>query len=138
MVYLIMFCFFLIEATLFRKIFIRNTVPDTVTVFVVFFAFSYGWKFGIELGLVSGLIKDLQGVQSFGLHMLIFSILGAFCGFLADKVYKENFLAQLVIVFITTLFVSGFYVIHAVYTILIFPFIFFSLRGLLKLREGML
>jgi len=131
-IYAVLIFFFILEETVLSRISVHNVLPDTIMIFVVFCGLFCGMRIGIEVGVVSGFMKDILGIGVFGSHILMFSIVGFICGALSDKVYKENFLAQFLIVFLVMLFVSGLYISQSIYTAILTPVVFFLLEGVLR------
>lgn len=123
------------QALLFRAPF-KNLFPDFLTICVVFFGLFYNVRLGVEVGIVCGLMKDILGVGVFGANTLALGALGFISGVLSDKVYREHFLTQFIIVYIALLLTSGFHIEHAMYTALISPVIFFLLQHIFKMRES--
>lgn len=123
-----MLVFFLLDITLINKISIKGARPDILIIFIIFCGLFYGVRFGLESGLILGLVKDALDISIFGINIFIFAILGMICGILSDKIYKENFLTQIIVSFIATFFISKLNLPDAIYTALIAPLVFFILR----------
>ena len=111
----------MIDATVINHVAIKDARPDLLIIFVIFLGLFYGMRIGLEVGLVSGLLKDILGIEPFGINIFIFGALGLISGALSDKVYKENFLSQVSISFIAAYLISGLCLWHAVYTAAIAP-----------------
>lgn len=81
--------------------------PDLVLILVVFFALLQGTRQGFLLGLAVGLLEDLLIGRYLGLHSLTMALTAGTVGLLEDKVFKENLLVPVIVVFGATLLRGG-------------------------------
>ena len=135
----------LIELSILNLFRIGNFKPDLLLILVVYFALRRGARFGAEVGIVAGLLKDMASGAFFGTHAAAFWLCGLLVGRERSKIYEDQFLAQIIVVALSSLFVSAVYfitrrlfspndvsgtfpaylpVLLSVYTSLIAPFLF--------------
>lgn len=81
--------------------------PDLVLILVIFFALLNGIKPGAVFGAAAGLAQDLVGGRYLGLNALALAITALAVGYLESKVFKENLLVPILVVFLAS-------VLHAV------------------------
>jgi len=142
---LLIFLALLIELSILNSFRIGNLKPDLLLILVVYFALRRGARFGAEVGIVSGLLKDMASGAFFGTHAAAFWLCGFLVGREKSKIYEDQFLAQIIVVALSSLFVSVVYfmtrrlfspneasgtfpvylpILLSVYTSLIAPFLF--------------
>jgi len=80
-----------IQTTLFTSWPFLTVVPDLVLVIVVLFSIINGPSFGAKFGFAAGLGLDLLIGQFIGMNALIKMLIGIGVGYLALKLYKENY-----------------------------------------------
>lgn len=80
-----------------------KTKPDLVLILVIFFALFNGVWGGTVFGAVAGLSQDLLRGRLVGMNLLALAITGYLTGWLANKVFKENIIVPLVLVFVFTI-----------------------------------
>ncbi|NQT23103.1 MAG: rod shape-determining protein MreD, partial [Candidatus Omnitrophica bacterium] len=128
LLYLVLLVLLLFEALTSSLTAFNQIRPDLYLVLTVFFGLFYGITIGIECGLICGFINDILGTGVFGSNMLIFGLLGLICGAVSEKVYKENFLVQMLITFTASLFISNFLLLRSISTAVIAPVVILILR----------
>ena len=84
--------------------------PDLILIIVVFVALLRGSREGFLFGLAAGFLEDLLAGRYLGLFSLAMSLTGGAAGFLEDKVFKENLLVPIIVVFGATL-LRGFFLL---------------------------
>ncbi len=72
---------------------------------VIFYGFSEGPGFGLLAGVTAGFFLDLLSTGRMGVQMAVFGILGAACGFLSSKVFRESFVTWGVVPLMAHLFI---------------------------------
>ena len=68
-----------------------------VLVGVIYYALAEGPLFGLILGAYAGIYLEIFGYGKLGYQMAILAAVGAFCGFLASKVFKDSFFTHAVL-----------------------------------------
>lgn len=135
----------LIELSILNLFRMGNLKPDLLLILVVYFALRRGARLGAEVGILSGLLKDMASGAFFGTHAAAFWLCGLLVGRGRSKIYEDQFLAQIIVVLLSSLFVSAIYfmirrllspnevsgafpaylpILLSVYTSLIAPFLF--------------
>ncbi|MFH1790622.1 MAG: rod shape-determining protein MreD [Candidatus Omnitrophota bacterium] len=127
-IYFSLLIVFTVNQTIARYLAAGSCYPDMVLILVVFFGLFGGMRLGFETGIVCGIVRDTLDVGFFGMHAVTMGLSGLVCGAISDKVYRENALVQMVIVFSAGLPVSGFNVTASLYTAVISPVFFFLLQ----------
>jgi len=104
--YFIMTVLFLIglilQSTLFSRLTVAGVKPDLILIFVIFYALLHGSREGALVGLMGGLLQDLLFGQNIGINALSKIVVGYLFGTLEKKIYKENLLIPMVVVFLGT------------------------------------
>ncbi len=77
--------------------------PDLVLVMVILYALLNGAPGGLFAGAFMGLLQDLLRGRLFGMNLLALALTAWMVGWLENKIYKENLLVPIVVVFITSL-----------------------------------
>ena len=67
-----------------------GTGPDLMILVTVAYAFIRGSQFGGFVGLLLGLLTDIATGSYFGMHTMIYFLLGNICGIFSDHMYKEQ------------------------------------------------
>ncbi len=163
--YLVISILFLIglilQSTIFSHLTVAGVKPDFVLIMTVFYALLHGSKEGATAGAIGGLMQDLLFGQNLGMNALAKIVVGFSFGMLEKKIYKENILIPMAIIFVATLLsesvlyllrqyegMSGGYlgalrsvmISAAIYNSCLTPFIYgkfysSSTKGLLKVTE---
>lgn len=131
-------------------------VPDIILLMVVFTGIFRGALEGASLGLLAGFLRGGFSVDTFGLDIFLFPLIGAASSVLGGMFYRHKPLAQ---IFITSVAAVTVVTAHTIYlnflsgndvglisamlkswkvlaaTILLSPFFFAFLKGLLKFEE---
>lgn len=92
----------ILQSTVFSYLTIAGVKPDLILIIVIFFAILHGPKEGTLAGIIGGLLQDLAFGQNLGMNVLTKVVIGYLCGLLERKVYKENLLIPMIIIFIGT------------------------------------
>lgn len=87
------------QSTLFAHLTIAGVKPDLVLILVILFSFLNGSRKGAAVGAIGGLMQDLLFGQYLGLNMVTKFFVGFSFGFLERKIYKENLLIPILVVF---------------------------------------
>ena len=90
----ILFLFFM-ENTL--HILFPDQLFPLVLIAVIFFALQTGIFLSLALGLWAGALLELFKVGPLGFAAIPMAAIGAFSGFMASKIFRESFLAQVVL-----------------------------------------
>lgn len=93
----------ILQSTLFTHLKIAGVKPDLVLIFVVLYAFLNGPREGAVIGLTGGLVQDLLFGQYIGLNAVTKLFIGFVFGYLERKIYKENLLIPMLVVFSGTI-----------------------------------
>ncbi len=92
----------ILQSTVFSHLTVFGVKPDLVLVIIIFYAILHGPKEGALAGLIGGLLQDLAFGQNMGMNILAKLITGHLCGLLERRIYKENLLIPMFVVFIGT------------------------------------
>ncbi|WP_418790745.1 rod shape-determining protein MreD [Phosphitispora sp. TUW77] len=105
--YLVIAILFLIslilQSTIFSHLTVAGVKPDLVLIMTVFYALLHGSREGAIAGAIGGLLQDLMFGQNVGMNALAKIIVGYVFGSLEKKIYKENILIPMAIIFMSTL-----------------------------------
>lgn len=104
--YLFIVIITLIESTLLFFISIKGMRPDLMLIFVIFVGLYSDWSEALEAGIVGGLLKGAMGIGSIGMSLVLFGLAGLFSAYLKNKVYRDNFLTQIILAFAFALFIN--------------------------------
>lgn len=104
----------ILEATLFQYIRIGGIAPNVIISIIVSFALLRGSKEGLLLGIGAGLLYDLSFGINIGFSVIVYSIIGAGCGYFNKNFYRENFIIPFICVIVSVLFYNGVYVLYFV------------------------
>jgi len=94
----------LLQSTLFNYLVVAGVKPDFVLLLVIYFAFTNGPGKGALLGLTFGLLEDFYVGRYIGMNALSLLLTGFIAGWFETKLYKENLLIALVVVFVASFF----------------------------------
>ena len=108
-VYAALFLLFFIETVMPEALYLFGCRPELLLVAVIFFGFNFGFLAGIEIGAISGILKDTLSVGTFGVNAISFSFIGFLAGYLKDKLFKENIIAQFFFSGLAVYFISAVY-----------------------------
>lgn len=97
--YLSMCIVFLAEAVFSDWIDIGFTRPNIMLILIIFAGLHLEWKESLEAGLVAGLLRGAASIGHIGASMFIFGLCALFASYCKNKIYKENFLTQIMITF---------------------------------------
>lgn len=90
----------LLQSTLFNYLAVYGVKPDLVLILVIYFAFTNGpWR-GAVIGMTFGLLEDFYVGRFVGMNFLALLVVGLVAGWLETKLYKNNLLIALVVVYI--------------------------------------
>lgn len=142
-----------LQSTLLNKLALVGVKPDLILLVVVFLGLFKGPTAGAIVGFSAGLIYDLTSSSLFGMNALSLTLVGFLVGLTRTRVYGENIVVQVALVFTATL-VSNilFFLLSAIfelsspvghglgriilpavlYNICLTPPIFWGLRKLMK------
>lgn len=93
----------ILQSTLFTHLAIAGVKPDLILIFVVLYAFLNGPREGAVIGIIGGLVQDLLFGQYIGLNAITKLTVGFLFGYLERKIYKENLLIPMLVVFAATI-----------------------------------
>ncbi|MFQ5952252.1 MAG: rod shape-determining protein MreD [Candidatus Omnitrophota bacterium] len=149
----------LFVATVCQVMLMRRTAwfPDLILLIVVFAGIFHGYAEGIRLGFVAGILRGSLSVYTLPLDVFLFPAAGALSAILAERVYRQNPVVEMVI---TSFVMIATIAVHALYlkitsgnqlvgiwsvllgssravivTIAVSPVFFFLLRGLRSQEE---
>lgn len=92
------------QETFFELIAIAGVKPDLLLVLIVFSALLDGPITGLKMGLAIGLLQDMVTGKYFGLYALSGMAIGYLVGLVETRIFKENYLVPVVVLFIGTIF----------------------------------
>lgn len=92
----------ILQATIFPSLSIGGVKPDLLLIFVIFSALLDGPKTGIKAGLLIGLLQDLACGKFLGLYTLSKLGTGFVVGLIETRIFKENYLVPVVVLFFGT------------------------------------
>lgn len=81
--------------------------PDLILILVIFFALINGARPGVMFGAAAGLLQDLVFGRFLGINLIALSITALVVGHLENKVFKENLLVPILVVFLGSFFHAG-------------------------------
>ncbi len=93
----------ILQSTIFSHLTVAGVKPDLVLIMTVFYALLHGSREGALAGAIGGLLQDLLFGQYLGMNTLAKVIAGYVFGMLEKKIYKENLLIPMAIIFVATL-----------------------------------
>lgn len=96
--------FILLDIFFLKGFTIFGTRPDFTFIFVIFVGLSQGFLYGSGIGFAGGLIKDIFVNVYLGPGAFSLTLTGFLAGILGKRLFYQNILIQVLIVFIATLF----------------------------------
>ncbi|MDH7577195.1 MAG: rod shape-determining protein MreD [Bacillota bacterium] len=99
LLFLFFFVSLILQTTIIPFFQVGGVIPNLLLVLIIFTALYYGSGVGGAVGFTVGLIQDLLVGRYFGLLALSGLVTGYLTGYLEGKVYKENPLVPLLLVF---------------------------------------
>ncbi len=96
-----------LQSTVFNFLPLAGVKPDFVLLLTVYFAFTNGPGKGALMGLALGLLEDFYIGRYIGMNGLALLAAGLLAGWFETKLYKENLLIALIVVFVTSAFSQG-------------------------------
>lgn len=94
----------IMQETIFDLIKIGGIKPDFLLILVMFSALLDGPVAGWKMGLAIGLLQDLVSGKFFGLYALCGMTTGYLVGLVETRIFKENYLVPVAVLFIGTIF----------------------------------
>ncbi|MBL7069115.1 MAG: rod shape-determining protein MreD [Candidatus Omnitrophica bacterium] len=150
----------ILESTLFNFFKIGGIQPNFMLILVVFVGLYSEWGEALETGIAAGLLRGAFSAGSVGINLVAFGACALLVSYFKNKVYRENFLTQIIVTLTTALFISVFAILARIvmkdvlfvgidlfgaltrtvllislYTSLFSPPIFYCLRALLPQRS---
>jgi len=143
LIYLIVILNFILQTTLFQGFRINGIIPNTSLILIVVISIFYGHEKGIVSGIVAGLLQDFFFSKAIGINLLIYTIIAYFIGGLKKKLFKDNFLTPILLIFISTIFYNFAYFVIMYFLRESFNFFFIIkkiilLESLLNMTVGLL
>ncbi len=87
----------------FDSISINGVTPDLIIIFVAFIGFKSGVMDGQTSGFFGGLFQQFFSTALFGLYVFVFTVVGFSIGMVQKKIYSNNFITAIFLVFFATL-----------------------------------
>jgi len=87
----------------FDEITIRMARPDLLLILITFVAFKKGSMEGQFVGFGSGVMMETFSHGPFGAYCFVFTVVGFVMGLVQRKIYSENFVTAIILVFFATL-----------------------------------
>lgn len=94
----------ILQGTVFQKVAVGGVKPDLLLFLVIFAALLEGPRGGIKTGFLVGLAQDLIAGKYIGLYTLTKMLTGFMVGMVEPKIFKENYLVPVVVLFFGTIF----------------------------------
>ncbi|MGI6064880.1 MAG: rod shape-determining protein MreD [Bacillota bacterium] len=91
------------QATILPEFTFRGVKPDLLLIIVIFAALLKGTVTGVKVGFFIGLAQDLLSGKFIGLFMLSKMFTGLCVGLVESKIFKENYLVPIVVLFFGTI-----------------------------------
>lgn len=92
--------FLIIQVVVFKHFKIQGVYPDIFLLGTIYFALKHGCATGMNFGFFSGLLQDTFLIGLFGANALVKTLIGFVVGLLKKKIYEDNIVAQIGIVFL--------------------------------------
>lgn len=92
-----------LQSTLLNHLAIVGVKPDLILLVVVFLGLFKGPTAGAIVGFSAGLIYDLTSSSLLGMNALSLTLVGFLVGLTRTRVYRENIVVQVALVFAATL-----------------------------------
>lgn len=86
---------------------IGSMQPNLMLIFVIFIGLHSDWQESLEAGIAGGILRGIMGTGSIAGSLIIFGLLGIFANYLKGKVYKDNFIAQVIVIFLIGILFNG-------------------------------
>lgn len=102
--FLIVFVNLILQSTVFEYIQIAGIKPNIAILIVITYAMLRGDIEGAILGFFSGLLQDIFSGRVIGIHALLGTLTGYFCGKPFKDFYKENYMLPLLLTLLGSLF----------------------------------
>jgi len=96
--------FILLDIFFLKGFTIFGTRPDFTFILVIFAGLNQGFLYGSAIGFAGGLIKDIFLNVYLGPGAFSLTLTGFLAGILGKRLFYQNILIQILIVFIATLF----------------------------------
>lgn len=81
---------FIIQSTLFYRLSLGYASPDIMVIVASLVGFMRREREGLFAGAYCGLLMDLFSNTLFGFYMLIFIVIGFFCGLFSESYYADD------------------------------------------------
>ncbi len=158
--YITIIATFIIEGTFLNLMSIGDIKPNLMLIVIIFVGLHSDLARSLEAAFLGGLLRGIAGVGSVGMAVVIFGITALFANYCRNKVFKENFLTQIILTLFVTAAVNGLILFTKViikeielieinlrrlfvftvlslslYTALLAPPVFLFLKKVLKARE---
>lgn len=92
--------FLVIQIVVFKHLKIQDVCPDIFLLGTIYFALKHGCVTGMNFGFFSGLLQDTFLIGPFGANALVKTLIGFIVGLFQRKIYEDNIVAQIGIVFL--------------------------------------
>ena len=87
----------------FDEISIGMARPDLLLILITYIAFKKGSMEGQFAGFGAGFMMQISSSAPFGAYCFVFTVVGFVMGLVQRKVYSENFITAIILVFAATL-----------------------------------
>jgi len=94
----------IIESTLLNFFKIGGIQPNLMLILVVFLGLYSHWLEALEAGIAAGLLRGAFSTGPVGISVIAFGGCALLAAFVKNKVYRENFLTQIIITLLIALF----------------------------------
>ncbi len=100
---------FILQSTIFQYFRIFGVLANSALILVVIISLLCGRKKGVAAGFLAGILQDLFFSRAIGIHILIYISIAYLIGGLENKIFKDNIVAPLILVTVSTLGYHLFY-----------------------------
>ncbi|MBN2097647.1 MAG: rod shape-determining protein MreD [Candidatus Omnitrophica bacterium] len=113
-IFLLIFCFTILQSTVLNYLQIFATQPDLLLILIIFCSLTFGKIYGLTTGAISGIFAEVSSGFSSGILVFTYALGGLILGYIGRWVELQKTLGQVIVSFI--------------FTFLIYLFIFLLLK----------
>lgn len=105
---------FILQTTVFQYIKIQGVTPNIPLILTVIFVLLYGNSTGLIFAVISGILQDFMMSKVLSINLLIYATIAIVISLMEEKIFKDNFIAPIILIGISTIF----------YNLLVFIFMY--------------
>jgi len=102
-----------LQSTVFSELIIAGAKPDLLLIMVILYSLFNGPRHGAFMGLGLGLLEDIFHAKYFGLNAASKFTTGLIIGFMEKRMFKDNFLVPVLVLFVGSLIHTGVYFVFS-------------------------